>query len=312
MARIMRLGLPGLIGWLAVAGAAHAQAIPEIEESITQGAQIEEAIGRTTAPRGPAVGDDQAIDGEAGVYVLKKEQIFYVAANAGIGFSSNPLRTSDDVGGSGSVEASLSAGMRTRLAGAFDLGIAANLEGTRYFEDFAPSNHVASGNVSIGTAIGGTPLYVGAAGFGGWNLDEDFESPVGFYGASAHLSANIPLAPALVLLPSIAATRQWSEIEENDTKSLSGRMAIHANRGPLSVDVSAGVTRIWFDNFYEDVTFVARHDWQYDAGLSIAYRLAPKVVVNASVRYVKRDSPFFLSSFTSVDNGASIALLWRF
>lgn len=304
--------LVALIGLSAATGAAHAQAVPPIEQSITQGAQIEEAVERASRTGDPDARDDQAIDGEAGVYVLKKEKIFYIAANAGIGYSSNPLRTSDDVGGSGSVDGSLSAGLRTRLGGTVDFGLAANLEGTHYFEPFAPSNHVASANLSLGAAIPGTPLYVGAAGFGGWNFDEDFENPVSFHGASGHVSANLPFGRNVVVQPAVVATRVWTEIEENDNTSLSARLAITARSGPMSVTLSGSASRIWFDDFYEDVTFVERNDWQYEVGASLSYRVARNFILNASVRFTERDSPFFLASYTAIENGLSLSALLRF
>lgn len=312
MPRLTGAALAVLLGVAAAAGPAHGQAVPPIEDSVTRGAQIEEAVRRAERPGDPEAAGDQAIDGEAGVYVLKKEKIFYVAASAGIGYSSNPLRTSDDVGGSGSVDGSLGAGLRTRLAGALDFAVAVNVEGTRYFEKFAPSNHVVSGNVSLGAAIPGTPLYAGAAAFGGWNFDEDFRGPVSFHGASAHLSASLPVAPKVVVQPAIVATRLWTEVKENDTKTVSGRLSITAFSGPMAATVSGSASRIWFDNFYEDVTFVERNDWQYDASASLSYRLAPNLTLNASVRFTERDSPFFLASYRSIENGLSIGAVWRF
>lgn len=312
MARLAVSSLTATIAFFAMAGVAHGQAIPGIEESITQGAQIEEAIGRTTRPGDPAAVEDEAIAGEAGIYILKTEDIFYVAANVGAGFSTNPVRTADNVGGSGLVEGSLSVGMRTRLANAFDFGIAANLEGTHYLEDFGPSNYVASGNVSVGTAIAGTPLYVGLAAFGGWNLDEDFKNPVSFYGASGHVSATIPINRYVALQPALAATRVWTEIKENDTKSVSARLAVSAGKGPVAATLFGAVSRIWFDDFYEDVTFVARNDWQYELGATVSYRLAANILLSANLRYTKRDSPFFLATYDSFDGGVAFAALWRF
>ena len=312
MVRLAGAGLALLIGLAVAAGPAQAQAVPPIEESVTQGAQIEEAVRRAERPGDPEAVDDQAIDGEAGVYVLKKEKIFYLAASAGLGYSTNPLRTADDVGGSGSADASLSAGLRTRLGGAVDFGLAANVEGTRYFEAFAPSNNVASGNISLGAAIPKTPIYVGAAGFGGWNFDEDFKAPVSFYGASAHVSASLKMAPNVVVQPAIVATRLWTEVKENDTKTVSGRLSITAFSGPMAVTLTGSASRIWFDNFYEDVTFVARDDWQYDVAASLSYRILPSLTLNANVRYTKRDSPFFLADYRSLENGLSLGAVLRF
>ena len=56
---------------------AVAQSQSHIGRAVTDGAQIEAAIARGEAP---VVGeeDDQEIDGEAGVYVLRKADIFFV------------------------------------------------------------------------------------------------------------------------------------------------------------------------------------------------------------------------------------------
>ncbi len=293
------------------AAAANAQVAPPINESITRGAQIEDAVGRTARTTPRAV-DDAALDGEAGVYILKKQDIFFVAGNASLGYSSNPLRTADNVGGSGSAQGSVSAGMRTRLGDAFDFSASLNLERTQYFRKFAPSNNIVSGSVTAGTGVRGTPIYLSVSGFGGWNLDEKYSNSVAFYGASGEVSADLPLGRRILLAPSLSATRQWSGTHENNNTSVSGRIALTVLRKKVSATLAAGVSHVWFDNFYEDVTFVKRRDWQYQADASIAYRATPKLILSANARYTRRDSGFFLASYRGFDGGVSVSAVLRF
>ncbi len=289
-----------------------AQSLPDIGRAVTEGSQIEDAIARSTQRREGARDDEEAIDGEAGIYVLKKEDIFFVAANAGLAYSDNPLRTVDNVGGSGSNEAGLTVGMQTIVAGDIDLGASVNFETTRYFEDFAPSNNVASGALSAGTALGKTQLYLGLAAFGGWNLDSELKRPSSFHGASVQLSAPVPVSANLLLQPLLVASRVLSETQENDLYSVGGRLTATTRVGIAVVSASVSATRFWYDNFYEDVTFVARRDWQYEAGLLAAVPVGRNVRLAASARFTRRDSSFFLSNYDSLDGGVAFSARWQF
>lgn len=291
---------------------AHAQTLPEIGRSVTEGAQIEKVLDNAESRRQQVAKEEEAIDGEAGVYILKKADIFYVAGSAGVGYSSNPLRTVDDLGGSGVDEASLSLGVQTLIAEKFDFSASASFESTRFFEKFAPSNNVASGSIGIGTGIGNTPFYASVSGFGGWNFDKDVKNPSAFYGASAQLSAQFPLGKRVVIQPQLVASRVYSQVEENNLTSLGGRVAVATKLGKFSVSASVAATRFWYDDFYEDVTFVPRRDWQYDASLSVAHPIGKKATIAASVRYAKRDSSFFLSNYDSFDGSAALVFRWRF
>ena len=300
---------------LLVAGSAEtgrAQTSGQVQEAITQGAQIEESISRTARANSRPEDQEDAVDGEAGIYVLRRQSIFFVAGSAGLGYSSNPLRTADDVGGSGLVTADMSGGVRTKLAGKIDFSLSADVAGTKYFEAFAPSNTVASGNLTVGVPLGKSPFYLGAAGFGGYNFGDFFKDGIGFYGASAFVSASQPLTRNLLLQGVISGTRQWNEKSENNNKSLSARLSLVTGKGPWSVSVSAAASRIWFDDFYEDVTFVERKDWQYDVGVGFAYRLTERFQLRADAHYVKRDSTFFLASFDSFEGSASVSAIWHF
>lgn len=293
-----------------VPGAAHAQAVPDIEGSITQGSQIDDIIRDQDQLGGQLSIGGNEIDGEAGIYVLTVNDIFFVGASAGVGYSSNPLRTIDDVGGSFSAEFAASAGVQTRLAESVDFGARVNVSGIEYSEQFAPSSRSASGVLNIGTAIAGTPLYVGITGFGGYNYDGSFEKGIAFYGASASLSAGFPLGQKTLLRPGLGVTRQWSETEENNSTSAAvSAEVIHAIAPRVTLSASARISRVWYDDFFEDVTFVERRDWQYGAGISGNYRISNALKVGVSVGYEKRDSTFFLSEYESFE--ASLLLSAR-
>jgi hypothetical protein len=302
---------PLSLALLLAAAPAHAQTLSEIGRSVTDGAQIEAAIARGATPRGDGE-DDQAIDGEAGIYVLRKADIFFVGGEAGVSYSTNPLRTVDDVGGSGAAEASLDIGVQTLIFEKVNFSAVASFAGTRYFKDFAPSNTVASGNMSLSTGIGKTPFLIGASAFGGWNFDRDVKAATGFYGASVHVGAVLPLDRQTILHPLLVASRVKNEVGENDSKSIGLRTTLARRMGRMTVSANAVVSRFWFDDFYEDVTFVPRRDWQYEGGIAVSYALTPRATLAASARYVKRDSSFFLSNYAAVDSGVGLALNWRF
>lgn len=293
------------------AAPAVAQSQSDIGRAVTDGAQIEAAIARSEATVVDEE-DDQEIDGEAGVYVLRKADIFFVGGEAGLSYSTNPLRTIDDVGASGATEARLDMGVQTLIAETINFSAALGFADTRYFEDFAPSNSVASGNVAVGTGLGKTPLFVGVSAFGGWNFDDNLRSATGFYGGSAQVGAVLPLGRQMIVQPLLVVSRVQNEVSENDNFSLGFRASIVRRTGRLTLSLNAAATRFWFDDFFEDVTFVARNDWQYEGGITASYALGQNLAIAGSVRYVKRDSSFFLSAFDSIDGSAGVSLVRRF
>jgi hypothetical protein len=155
---------------------ANAQAIPDLPGSITLGSQIDDIIkAQKDRDRANALGEDETIDGEAGIYVLRRNEIFFVGGGVSTGYSNNPLRTADDVGGSYSANFAFSTGIQTKVAEKFDVGLSLNISGVEYDEEFVPSSRTLNGSLSIGTPIGETPLYVNVTGFGGWSFNSDFE-----------------------------------------------------------------------------------------------------------------------------------------
>lgn len=303
---------------LIIAGAAFiqpamAQDAPDIEGAIIQGNQIADVIGATIRPATTAGSVTNDIDGEAGIYVMQVNEIFFVAASGGIGYSTNPVRTIDNLGDSFSANAGFSAGVRTRLGGAVDFGVVAGVSGVEYFEDFAPSSRNVNASAQAGTAIAGTPLYVNVAAFGGLNYDSKFSQGTAFYGGSASLSAGVALGPRTIVQPSIGGTRQWSQISENNSSSAAGGVNIvQIISSAMTVSLNGRITRTWFDDFYEDVTFVKRTDWSYGVGATASYRLSDRFNLSASGGYEWRDSTFILSNYESADASVLISFAYRF
>ena len=303
------LAAPALL-WPALA---DAQSIPDIQESITRGSQIDDIIKDQQDRNDERLRQDETIDGEAGVYVLRRNEIFFVGGGLSAGYSSNPLRTDDDVGGSFQTSLAFSTGIQTKLAEKFDLGFSVGASGVEYDKSFGPSSRSLNSALSVGAHIGGTPFYASLTGFGGWNFDQDFERGTSFYGASAAVSAGLPLGKKTVFRPGVGVTRQWSQSSENNSTSAAVSIdVVHALSPRLTFSAAANVSRTWFDNFFEDVTFVARKDWQYRGGLSVSYRLSDKASLGLSSSYEKRSSTFFLSAYESFDLDASLSLRLKF
>jgi hypothetical protein len=293
---------------------ANAQAIPDLQGSITLGSQIDDIIkAQKERNRANALGEDETIDGEAGIYVLRRNEIFFVGGGVSTGYSNNPLRTADDVGGSYSVNFAASTGIQTKIAEKFDLGLSLNVSGVEYGEDFVPSSRTLNGSLNIGTPIGRTPLYLSVTGFGGWSFNSDFEQGTRFSGLSTALSAGLPMGRKTIVRPGLGVTRQWSERSENNSTSVAASLDIvHALSPRLSFSAVGSVSHVWFDDFYEDVTFTPRNDWQYSGEVSLSYRLSRNSSLSLSSSYEKRNSTFFLSAYESYDLSASLALRIRF
>jgi hypothetical protein len=303
-----------LAALLAAPGTALAQASPDINDATILGQQINDAVGRA-ARANPQKGSDagDTIDGEAGVFVLNVNEIFAISASGGIGFTTNPLRTADNVDSAFYGDFGISAGMATVLGETVDFGLSASVGGREFFEGLAPSSRTASGNISLGTAIGGTPLYVGVVGFGGFSFDSDFTGGTSFYGVSGSVSATIPVAKNIVLRPGAGGTRQWSGVSENNSTSVSGSVELLAALSPkVTASLRGAVTRRWYDDFYENVTFVKRIDMQYQIGAVIAWRPVKRLTLAINAGYEKQDSRFFLSTYDAFDSAVAISLRFQF
>lgn len=292
---------------------AHAQAVPDINDSITEGSQIDDIIRQQDRIGSQLGQDSNEIDGEAGIFVLRANEIFYVGGSYGIGYSENPQRTVDGDGDSFLVNLAATAGVQTRIAEAVDFGISATVGGTEYNENFAPSSRSISGAITAGTQVGQSPVYLGFTAFGGFNYDDSFNNGTGFYGGSASVSAGFALGPRTAIRPSISGTRQWSDISENDSTSVTGGVSVtHAVATNFSIGASTRVTHTWFDNFFEDVTFVKRKDWQYGGGINATYRVNDNILLGAAAGYEKRDSTFFVSEYESFEASLTFSARLRF
>ena len=196
---------------------------------------------------------------------------------------------------------------------AVDFGVRANVSGLEYFSDFGPSSRNTSASVTVGTPIGGTPLYANASAFGGFNFDGDFENGVAFYGGSLSVNAALPIGQRTLIRPSIGVSRQWSEIEENNATSAAANVTVlHIVAPEVVVSADAFVNRTWFDNFFEDVIFVERRDWSYGGGASVSYRPNDWLSTSVSVGYERRDSSFFISEYEGFDASLSVSATLEF
>lgn len=313
MAQVLwRAALPLAI--LLPSGQAFAQATPGIEDAISRGTQIDEGLRSqqrvTPRPDDPELGE---IDGEAGVYVMTVNDIFYVGVSAGVGWSENPARTSDDLGDSAFGTAALTAGMQTRLGGKIDAGLSATVSGIEYDANIGPSSRTVTGALNLGSQIGQSPFYVGLSAFGGGSFDQGFKNGTSFYGANLALSAGVPLGPRTIVRGTLAGGRQEGEITENNAWNANLSFDLnHAVSQEVTVGASGRVSRVWFDDFFEDVTFVERKDWQYGGNVNASYAPTDWLAISASVGYEKRDSAFFLSSYDGFEASLVLSARKRF
>lgn len=295
------------------AGTAQAQTAPDLQDLVVQSEQI--SRGATQAAEAGVRGeedDEGVIDGEAGLYVLTLNEIFHLSASGAIGYTDNPLRTADDVGDSFYSDFAVSAGIATRLKEKVDFGLTASVGGREFFEAVGPSNRTAFGSASLGTPVIG-PVYVGVVGFGGFSFDRDFTNASSFYGFSGSLSAAIPLGRKVLIRPGVGATRQWSGIAENNSKTVSASADLIVAVLPrVNASLRGAASIRWYDDFYEDVTFIARRDELYGVSAAVSWSPARNVSIAATASYEKQDSSFFLAEFDAWDASAGVVVALRF
>ena len=313
----MRNAAPAAAAALALlvsGGAARAQATPDILDATIVGEQVNEAIERSSRAGVRTPGeDDGEIAGEAGVYVLQVNEIFSVSGSAGLGYTDNPSRTGENLRDSFYSDAAVTAGVSTVLGGAVDFGLFASAAGRQYFDAKLLSNRTVSGTLSLGTGIGGTPIYLSAVAFGGYSFDHVLENPTGFYGGMASVSAMLPLGASVAIRPGAGVTRQWSGVSENDSVAASASLDLLLSFTPnLSATVRTAVHRRWYDDFYEDVTFVERRDLSWEGGVVVSYRISGNAAVSLSGGYLTQDSTFFLSKYNAFDAVAAVSFVARF
>ena len=296
-----------------LANPAQAQIASDIEGAVIQQGQITDLLRDEGATGQILPGDNGEIAGEAGVYVLKLNEIFFVGASGGFGYAENPERTALNTSDSFYANAGVTAGVQTRLGETVDFGLRANVSGVEYFETNAPSSRSVVSSMAMGVPIGGTPLYASVNLFGGYNFDGDFEGGTGFYGASLAVNAGFPLGQRTLFRPGAGVTRQWSSISENNatTASVSATL-LHQPAAQVTLGVEAQLGRVWFDNFYEDVIFVERRDWSYSGSVNADWTPVSWLSFGASAGYERRDSSFVISRYNGFEAAVSATVRHRF
>lgn len=292
---------------------AHAQVQPPLDDVVVQGEILNRAIDQATgAPRGETNAEDNEIDGEAGIYVLTINDIFFVSGSAGVGHTSNPTRTATDLGEDWYGEFGASIGVSTRVAGAVDFSASLNVDGRDFLDDDAASSRGVSITAAAGAPLFG-PVYGSVIAFGGYAFDDAFDNETSFYGLSGNLSAPWRISNEFVLRPGIGVTQQWSDVSENNSLSATVSLdAIYVMSPEWLLSGRVAVSQRMYDDFYEDVTFVEREDTSAGISASLIWRPNRSITLAASVAYEEQDSTFFLSEFDAFDKGVSLSMRHSF
>lgn len=297
---------------VALAPAAFAQVTPPIEDVVIQGEILNRTAGQAAdAPRGAGDSGDNEIAGEAGIYVLTVNDIFFISGNAGLGHSTNPTRTATDAGEDWYGDLGASIGVATRLGGAVDFSAALNVDARDYFDRDAASSRGASLTAAVGAPVWGA-VSGSLIAFGGYAFDHQFEfdNKTSFYGLSGNVSASWRLSDQVLLRPGIGVTQQWSGVEENNSLSATASLdALYVITPEWLASARVSLSERIYDNFYEDVTFTERKDTTAGIGASLVWRPSHNVNVSASLAYENQDSSFFLSEFDGFD--MSVGLTFR-
>ncbi len=309
---IRQLALPLLFAGVA-APCAMAQVSPPFEDVVIQGEILNRSVGEAIGPQGAggSAGSNE-IAGEAGIYILTINEIFFASGSGGLGYASNPTRTASDAGEDYFGEFNARLGVATRLGGAVDFTAAASVDGRDFLDDDVASSRSVSANASVGSTLW-APLYGSVTAFGGYAFDDSFNNETGFNGLAGNISATFQLAPTLLLRPGVGITGQWSDVSENNSVT-----------GTVSVDVIFAIAPQWtaagrisaskrdYDDFYEDVTFVKREDDTAGISGSLIWRPLPSTTLAASLSYEKQNSTFYLSEFDAFEGGLNLSFRHTF
>lgn len=291
----------------------HAQIQPPLEDVVVQGEILNRTIDQATgAPRQGADAESNEIDGEAGIYVLTVNDIFYVSGSAGVGHTSNPTRTATDAGEDWYGDLTASIGVATRLGNAVDFSAAVNVDARDYFE----SDEASSRGVSVTTAVGAPvigPIYGSLIGFAGYAFDDQFGNETSFYGLAGNLSTSWKISNQFLIRPGIGVTQQWSDVSENNSLSATASVdAVYVLTPEWMLAGRVSASQRTYDDFYEDVTFVEREDTTVGISASLVWRPNRSMTLSASVAYEDQASSFFLSEFDALETGANISLRHAF
>lgn len=292
---------------------ASAQVSPPIDDAVIQGEILNRSAGQAAAATGQqGEAADNEIDGEAGIYVLTVNEIFFVSGSAGVGYSTNPTRTANDAGEDWYGDLGASVGVSTRLAGAVDFGASLNVDARDFFDTDDASSRSVSTTVSVGAPIFG-PVYGSVVAFGGYAYDDSFDNKTSFYGLSANASSAFRLSENLLLRPGVGITQQWSGVSENNSLTATASVdAAYAISPQWIVSGRVSISQRNYEDFYEDVTFVEREDTSVGVSASVIWRPARNMTLAASISYEDQDSTFFLSEFDALDTGVSFSFRHTF
>lgn len=295
------------------AGSAHAQSATDLENAVTTGSQFDEAQILLDKQRDEAE-DGSIIDGEPGIFILRKNKIFNYGGAISTGYSDNPGRTLNTEGEEAYyTSAALSAGINTRVAQQYDTGV--NVVGSlnKYDRDDAPSNSNVIVNSYVGVPVFDGALYVSANAAAGLNMDDDFDHGTAFYQIGANASNITKLSETILLRPSIAVARQWSGQGEQKNVSATASAELIWRASPKwLVRGNIAYTHRIYDDFFEDVTFVEREDDLIRWGLSVSRQITETVYAAISFEYADQSSSFFISEYDALDGGLSLRVSRRF
>jgi len=292
---------------------AVAQTSSDLESAVTTGSQFDEALSLSDQQRQDS--EDAAIlEGEPGVFILRKNEIFVLGAAASSGFTTNPGRTLDTNAEDAYYGAlAISAGINTRIAQQFDAGVSIVASGTEYDRGDAPSNRNVISNVYVGRAVFDGEFYVSANASVGINFDGDFNNSTAFYSTGVNISTMRKISDRVFFRPSLLAARQWSDQgEQNNYAFTAASEIIWAPAPKWLVRGHASYTHRRFDDFFEDVTFVKRKDHQFRVGAAVSRQITKSIDASASIDYTNQKSSFFISEYEAFDGGLSLKVSRRF
>jgi hypothetical protein len=301
------------LGWTLAAPVAFAQVTPPIEDVVIQGEILNRTMGEAAGQPG-AGGErgDNEIDGEAGIYVLTVNDIFFISGSAGLGHSTNPTRTATDSGEDWYADLGASIGVATRLGGAVDFSAAINIDARDYVDTDAASSRGVSATAAIGAPVFGS-VYGSLIAFGGYAFGDQFDNRTGFYGLAGNLSTSWRMSDQLLLRPGVGLTQQWSRVSENNSLSAVASLdAVYAITPQWLLSGRISLSRRMYDDFYEDVTFVEREDTTAGISAALVWRPSQHMTAAASIAYEDQDSSFFLSQFEAFDTGINLSLRHAF
>lgn len=309
-----------LIKWLGLSAlaclapfAAIAQTANDLERAVTAGAQFEETQQLLDEAQGDATLGGM-IDGEAGVFILKKNEIFQLGAAIGAGYTDNPGRTLDtNAEDANFASLALTAGVNTRVAQKYDAGINVVVSGTEYDRSDAPSYRSAITNAYIGTPVLDGRVYISGNVSAGVSADKDFDDTTGFYSAGFNASTVHRITENIIVRPSLGIAQTWSEQEEQNNLAITALAQVvwqPADKWLVQGDIS--YSHRVYDDFFEDVTFVERKDDVIRAGIGVSRQLNDYVSLNANLDYTSQDSEFFISEYDAIDAGLNLRVSKRF